>query len=73
MANRCWSDEPLPIEFRNKPPAVTCQACDLCADEIRASDDGLRVRGWLVFDGRSETGKELHVRVCPDCRRKGTP
>jgi hypothetical protein len=47
------------------------QACDQCLIGAWASDDRLRVRGWIVFDGPSVTGKKLHVRVCPACQRKG--
>lgn len=48
------------------------QACDRCLLGAWASDDVLRARGWIVFDGKSVTGRDLHVRICPDCRRKET-
>lgn len=47
------------------------QACDRCLIAAWTSDDGLRVRGWLVFDGLSQTGEPLHVRICAPCQRKG--
>lgn len=46
-------------------------ACDMCLTGAWCSIDALRVRGWLVYDGKSQTGKELHVRICPACQRKG--
>lgn len=64
--------EPLfeaPIEA---DPGRQHQACDRCLIGAWASDDALRVRGWIVFDGPSVTGKQLHARVCPACQRKGT-
>lgn len=45
--------------------------CDLCPAAAMASADALRVIGWVVFDGKSVTGKDLHVRICRACRRKG--
>jgi hypothetical protein len=44
------------------------QACDRCLTGAVASDDGLRVLGWQVYDGTSFTGAELKVRICPACR-----
>jgi hypothetical protein len=46
-----------------------CQG-EKCPTLVWASDDQLRVLGWLVFDGLSVTGEPLHVRVCPACQRK---
>lgn len=46
------------------------QACDICLIGAWASDDALRVRGWLVYDGLSQTGVPLHVRICPACMRR---
>lgn len=48
------------------------QACDRCLRGAWASDDSLRVRGWLVYDGTSQTGDKMRVRICPACQRKGT-
>lgn len=62
--------EPLfPVE--EKDPGREHQACDDCLTAAWASNDGLRVRGWLVFDGESQTGQPLHVRKCPACQREG--
>lgn len=47
------------------------QACGDCLIGAWASDDALRVRGWLVYDGTSLTGQPLHVRTCPACQREG--
>lgn len=44
------------------------QACDRCLIAAWASKDALRVRGWVVYDGTSFTGKPLNVRLCPACR-----
>jgi len=54
-------------------PAATTQDCQRCSSEVNATDDQLRVLGWLVYNGRSMTGKRLHVRICPNCQiTKGT-
>jgi hypothetical protein len=45
------------------------QACDCCCVAAWASSDALYVRGWIVYDGKSLTGKPLKVRICPACRR----
>lgn len=49
------------------------QRCTTChfsyAGDV--TDDDLRVRGWLVYDGKSVTSKPLHVRTCPPCQEKG--
>lgn len=44
------------------------QACDKCQTKTLASKNGLRVRGWMAYDGTSFSGKPLNVRICPDCR-----
>ena len=44
--------------------------CDGCRLEIWDSVDGLRVKGWLVYDGMSQTSQPLHVRICPTCRNR---
>lgn len=59
------------FELTDSDPGREHQACDRCLTGAWASDDRLRVRGWLVFDGPSQTGKPLNVRVCPACQRKG--
>lgn len=48
------------------------QRCTGCGFLVGAAptDDDLRVRGWLVYDGESLTGKPLHVRQCPLCQEK---
>lgn len=58
------------FEIDSPDPARVIQACDDCEYLAWASDDALRVRGWLVFDGDSEAGLPLHIRVCPKCQRK---
>lgn len=64
----------LPLfDVEESDPAREHQACDCCLTAAWASDDALRVRGWLVFDGPSFTGKHIHTRVCPPCQRKGKP
>lgn len=45
------------------------QRCDRCLSVSRLTDDGLRVGGWIVFDGFSLTGRPMRVRICPLCRR----
>jgi len=62
--------EPL-FDIEQTDPGRKHQACDRCLIGAWASDDALRVRGWVVFDGLSVTSKSLHVRVCPACQRKG--
>jgi hypothetical protein len=62
--------EPL-FEIEAADPKREHQACDGCLTGAWASDDALRVRGWLVFDGLSVTNEPLHVRICPACQRKG--
>ena len=59
------------FEVPERDPGRKHQACDRCCIAAWASDDGLRARGWHVYDGKSETGKELHVRICAACQRKG--
>lgn len=46
-------------------PAATTQDCQRCQAEVNASDDQLRVLGWMVYNGRSMTGKPMRVRICP--------
>jgi len=26
-----------------------------------------RAKGWRIFDGRSQTGKEINSHICPEC------
>jgi len=51
------------------PEEQGCSRCD--RPPVRATNDQLRARDWVVFDGKSVTGKDLHVRVCPPCQQKG--
>lgn len=62
--------EPL-FDLPDLEPSGETHDCDRCCAEVNASLDGLRVRGWLAFDGMSETGQPLRVRVCPACQEKG--
>lgn len=55
--------------FPAPPPAPVVQTCDACGRTVHAADDSLRVRGWIVFDGVSVTGKPLRVRLCNYCRK----
>lgn len=61
-------DEPL---FEACEPSGEVQDCARCGAEVCASLDGLRAAGWIAYDGKSWTGKTLHVRICPACRRRG--
>lgn len=63
--------EPLFEVEQAQPGADDHQACDRCLTVAWATIDGLRVRGWTVYDGTSATGRELHVRICPTCTKKG--
>lgn len=49
-------------------PGATTQDCQRCLAEVNASDNRLRVLGWMVYNGRSMTGKRLHIRICPTCQ-----
>lgn len=69
-ATRVWLDEVPLFTVELYQPRRADQTCDRCLTVQHASDDGLRVAGWLVFDGRSETGQELHVRICPPCQKE---
>ena len=51
------------------PRAQQCTNCTKWT-AVSLTDDGLRVAGWLIYDGRSLTGKPLHVRICPDCQER---
>lgn len=51
-------------------PGARDQACIYCPARARGSDDKLRLNGWIAFDGRSITGKALHVRICPACQKE---
>lgn len=64
--------ESLPLFDPLAPGRREHFACDRCLTGAWCSRDTLRMRGWIVFDGTSQTGKELHVRQCPKCQRKGT-
>jgi hypothetical protein len=61
--------EPL-FDVTDPDPGREHQACEKCLTGAWASDDGLRARGWLVYDGTSLTGEPLHVRICQPCQRK---
>jgi len=60
------------FDVADPDPGREHQACDRCLIAAWASNDGLRARGWHVYDGTSQTGLPLHVRICPACQRKGT-
>ncbi len=63
--------EPL-FDVADPDPGRAHQACGRCLTGAWASDDALRARGWLVYDGLSVTNEPLHVRICPACQRKAT-
>lgn len=63
--------EPLFKVEQEPPGADDHQACDNCLTAAWASRDTLRVRGWIIFDGTTLTGRALQVRICPTCQRKG--
>lgn len=50
-------------------PELTEQACDRCDQARRASDESLRVQGWLVYDGASWNGQPMRVRICVSCQQ----
>lgn len=66
--------DPLGTEpfFEIRRPQAPHQECGACGVEVDALDDELRVVGWIVYDGRSQTGKPLHVRRCPACQQSAT-
>lgn len=51
--------------------AAKLQLCDGRPAAAWTSDETLRVLGWLVYDGTSQTSQPLHVRRCPACQRSG--
>lgn len=57
-----------PPLFNLDEPACEMEVCKKCARIVFASTDRLRVAGWLVFDGSSQTNEPLHVRICKECR-----
>ena len=65
---RCAMTDSL-FETPLPDPDQERQGCDRCPAAVVASVDGLRVRGWIAFDGVSLTGKPLKVRICPACSR----
>lgn len=58
-----------PLFDAPEPKSGAEQTCDRCPATIAATIDGLRVRGWIAYDGTSFTNKPLTVRICPACRR----
>lgn len=66
------TDQPTLFDVDDPDPNKTVQMCSYgpCITTAWASDEGLRVRGWLVYDGESQTGQPLHVRLCPSCQRR---
>ena len=67
-ADLVWFDEQPLFQVELYRPRRTGQTCDRCGAPQHASDDELRVSGWVAFDGHSATRKELHVRICPRCK-----
>lgn len=59
-----------PPLFDVPPPERPAQLCDRCPKTTEASADQLLLLGWLVYDGVSETGRPLHVRICPPCQAR---
>lgn len=62
--------EPL-FDVPDPDPAREVQICSTCDRTAWASDDGLRVRNWLVYDGTSQTGRKITLRMCTQCQREG--
>lgn len=60
------------FDVADPDPGREHQACDRCLGGAWASNDALRARGWLVYNGTSQNGRPLNVRVCPACQRKET-
>lgn len=53
------------------PITIFCQKCER-PGAVRTEDEAearrmLRFAGWRIYDGPSQTGKELHVIYCPVC------
>lgn len=41
--------------------------CGNCSNSTMSSIDAARIAGWRIWDGKSQTGKEMSVRICPVC------
>ena len=41
--------------------------CGTCSNSTRSSLDVARLAGWRIWDGKSQTGKPMSVRICPVC------
>lgn len=41
--------------------------CGNCSNSTRSSLDAARIAGWRIWEGKSVTGKDLEVRICPVC------
>lgn len=38
-----------------------------CGASSMSSLDAARLSGWRIWDGESQTGKPMQVRICPGC------
>lgn len=61
--------QPAMFEPPGPDPDAVPQQCDRCPTSVTATVDGLRVRGWVAYNGMSFTGKPMRVRLCPTCRQ----
>jgi hypothetical protein len=61
--------DPALFEMTAPEPPPDPTRCDHCPTTATATMDGLRVKGWVAYNGRSFTGAKLTVRMCPACRR----
>lgn len=41
--------------------------CGNCSNKTASSLDAARMAGWRIWEGKSVTGKDLKVRICPTC------
>lgn len=48
------------------------RVCRHCSREGRSSESVLRVQGWRIFEGTSQSGKPLSDTVCPWCAGTAT-
>lgn len=59
---------PDPTDFK----ITRTRCCKHCGREGKSSESVLRVQGWRLFNGESQTGKPLNDVVCPTCAGTAT-
>jgi hypothetical protein len=47
--------------------------CRYCPGDIYTSEARARARGWHIFRGLSQTGRQMYDVFCPDCFRRRKP